>query len=470
MLEQASSDVLILLDCCAAASSTSGAGNGLTELLAACGFETWAPGVGEHSFTRSLIDELKYWSRRRPMSVVKLHSEVLARIKYWKPRYAMAENGERRKTPIYICLANEGKERSIQLYPITHGNPLTLRTTSPQPHSSNSDGSDNDLMLSAALSSRTSLQSENGVDYQGPKVLISVALEEDQLLHTGAWLEWLESVPAVAKAARIEGVYKSDSTLLLLTLPIETWDMFPADAAVSFIAFVSSCNLIKYPRPSPLGATNSAKLMQTSAVSASRPDLRDVLSINNTAEEVATLSDPLALLARYTTTFLIDDTDRYVNDWKAMKRVLIKCTTVVLRAHATCNIRFTNSALCIDGVSDISEVEKVHWDQDWARETNLRYGLRTVAKRVISYIDDHSHSLKSPELTDAHSSLNLVVFLTEKSNDDYETFFQNISHNIRKRRLRIQLVQVHGHGGLHSKVWKDIWAPELEGRVLVSLH
>ena len=59
MLEQAASDVLILLDCCAAASSAADAGKGVTELLAACGFETWAPGVGEHSFTRSLIDELK---------------------------------------------------------------------------------------------------------------------------------------------------------------------------------------------------------------------------------------------------------------------------------------------------------------------------------------------------------------------------------------------------------------------------
>ena len=46
MLEQAKSDVLILLDCCAAASSATGSGNGITEIVAACGFETWAPGVG----------------------------------------------------------------------------------------------------------------------------------------------------------------------------------------------------------------------------------------------------------------------------------------------------------------------------------------------------------------------------------------------------------------------------------------
>lgn len=86
-LEYAESDTLILLDCCAAASSISGTGSAVTEVIAACGFETWAPGVGEHSFTRSLIDELKYWGRDHTLSVATLHNKVLSRIKYWKPRF-----------------------------------------------------------------------------------------------------------------------------------------------------------------------------------------------------------------------------------------------------------------------------------------------------------------------------------------------------------------------------------------------
>lgn len=42
-LEYAESDVLLLLDCCAAASSVEGAGSGVTEVIAACSFETWEP-------------------------------------------------------------------------------------------------------------------------------------------------------------------------------------------------------------------------------------------------------------------------------------------------------------------------------------------------------------------------------------------------------------------------------------------
>lgn len=125
LLEQAESDILILLDCCAAASSCGGSGSGVTEVIAACGFETWAPTVGEHSFSRSLIDELEYWSHQRPsLSAAMLHSKVLSRIKCWKPRFEMTgrqrcvEPPERRKTPIHIVLSEEGAKRNIELTPI----------------------------------------------------------------------------------------------------------------------------------------------------------------------------------------------------------------------------------------------------------------------------------------------------------------------------------------------------------------
>lgn len=49
MLEEADCDVLILLDYCVAASSTAETGNGVTELVAACGFEPWPPGVSGYS-------------------------------------------------------------------------------------------------------------------------------------------------------------------------------------------------------------------------------------------------------------------------------------------------------------------------------------------------------------------------------------------------------------------------------------
>ena len=82
MLEEAESDVLVLLDCRAAASSGGSAGKGVTEVIAACGFEAPAPGVGHHSFTSNLTDELRYLGlSKTSFTTAFLHNKVLARLK-----------------------------------------------------------------------------------------------------------------------------------------------------------------------------------------------------------------------------------------------------------------------------------------------------------------------------------------------------------------------------------------------------
>jgi hypothetical protein len=256
MLEQAQSDVLILLDCCAAASSTAGSGTGVTELIAACGFETWAPGVSEHSFTRSLIDELIFWADGLTLTVALLHNKVLSRIKYWKPRYGSTGNYEHRKTPIYIVLANDGRQRSIELEPLRHqasselearvpssGGPLSQWSSHSSAPSTEPSTDANDNPSSSSQSSLSHVWPDP--QYMCPKVLVSLALEDDQILETEAWMEWLRSVPAVVKYAQVQGLYRSDSTLLLLSLPISIWDLLPKDPAVNFIGFVRSPDLLK---------------------------------------------------------------------------------------------------------------------------------------------------------------------------------------------------------------------------------
>ena len=249
-LEEADSDVLVLLDCCAAASSAGGSGKGITELIAACGFEDFAPGVGEHSFTRSLIEELRYYAYRPgPISTAFLHNKVLARAKKsWNPRYAIDGSQERRKTPIHIHLADSSKQRCIELTPLPPP-PLirdylsrgSSRTSSPALSTSPSEEIDSSNPAGSSQTSLSEVWPDPG--YMSPKVLISVALEDDQFLRGEDMLEWLKTIPALAKSVHIESVYKSDSTLLLLSLPVALWDLIPEDPAISFVAFVKSRDL-----------------------------------------------------------------------------------------------------------------------------------------------------------------------------------------------------------------------------------
>lgn len=227
----------------------------MTEVIAACGFETWAPGVGEHSFTRSLIDELKYWSLHRKLSVALLHQKVLSRIKYWKPRYASTEGYECRKTPIYVGLSNEGRQRSIDLSPLpsTDCSPVEDAPMEdaimPQETSFDCSGSSSESQITSDGNRTESSQSSldhtwPDTNLQSPKALISIALEEDQALQTDEWLQWIRSIPALVKYVHVEGIFKSGSTLILLSLPIAVWDSLPKNPAIQFIHFIESDNLV----------------------------------------------------------------------------------------------------------------------------------------------------------------------------------------------------------------------------------
>ena len=289
MLEQATSDVLILLDCCAAATASTELGSGVTEVIAACGFETSAPGVCEHSFTRSLIEELQYCCRRSPLSAAILHMKVLSRMKYWKPKAVEIEAGElvlyeRRKTPVHTILTNEGKPRSIVLSPIASISFLSPEISASLTLSPSSDSSLQDVEMedSSNDSATTSIPSSvsspgNSAEQSCPTVLIAVALEEDQRLQLDTWVDWLRDIPAIAKYARVEGIYESNSTLMLLSLPVSIWDMIPNNPAVSFIGFIKSQDLLKY-QPTE---SSKAQATKSAPTSTSPPAVIEALAIND---------------------------------------------------------------------------------------------------------------------------------------------------------------------------------------------
>ena len=250
LFEQASSDVLILLDCCAAASSAAGTGRGVTEVIAACGFESWAPGVGDHSFTRSLIDELKYLSTGPSFSAALLHCKVLSRIKSsFNPRFAPGEHHEPRRTPVHIVLGDEARRRSIELTPMVFQSSVTKDNglgvgSSTQVSTLSSEPSD-DVHMQSPKSSQSSVdQNRQDIEPNYPRVIMSIALERDQELHPNEWTDWISSIPALANAVTIEGLYHSHSTLLLLSLPVAVWDMLPDNQAVTFIGFIRSTNMM----------------------------------------------------------------------------------------------------------------------------------------------------------------------------------------------------------------------------------
>ncbi|KAK0118519.1 hypothetical protein ONS95_007410 [Cadophora gregata] len=232
---KAEMDVLFLYDCCSAAGSASKlTKKGIKEVIAASGFETWAPGELEHSFTRALIQVLGSLSRARPFTVASLHQRVLEKLQRWSPQIdgtqfrTVASDGrltdiERRKTPVHIALNQQPDyyHSSIQL--------VGLLAQQPGDSSMRSD-------------ERFARWKDGTADYTD--VIISLRIQAKHNLEPEQIAEWIRDVPMLAMSIKVHAVVHTSATLVLLAIPVAVWDLLPANVPCSFVGFANTSNLM----------------------------------------------------------------------------------------------------------------------------------------------------------------------------------------------------------------------------------
>ena len=194
-----------------------------------------------------------------------LHCEILNRLRHEKPeKYRDTKKFEFRKSPIHIVSTNDPKARSVELSPrrqTVGASPAVQETLDDaqnkrgafisKPSINRIDPliSDSALTEESDANEAYNVSSLTRVLDDGstvlPQVLIILALEEEQLLDFEQCRRWLQDFPALAKYARVQGVYRSNSTLLVLSIPVAIWDWLPEDPACSFVGYVHSKNLLE---------------------------------------------------------------------------------------------------------------------------------------------------------------------------------------------------------------------------------
>ncbi|KAK5657970.1 hypothetical protein OQA88_2523 [Cercophora sp. LCS_1] len=246
--QEMDADTLLLFDSCQAVPQAfTSTGKGVVSAITATGFEPGPAGiaaeVGTHSFTHSIIEVLgKLSIPQRDSSIVPsdvlLHSMLISELKKGGAALERQEDGtfrrdanghhlveqNRRRTPIYRWLCANKPHRPIRLSPLqTQIAPITPASSSRRPV----------------------------FDYVAPEVLVSVRLAPDALSDKDmdAWVKWVLSLPAGATevafqghAVRIEGLYRSYSSLVILRIPVETWTCMAKHRAFGFIGYVTGDN------------------------------------------------------------------------------------------------------------------------------------------------------------------------------------------------------------------------------------
>lgn len=236
LLENAIPHVLIILDCCFAANAARDTAEGTTkEILAACGRENLTTGVGFRSFTSALIEELHAF-RQQPFTVAMLHSRLVT-IR-WRLQF----------TPFYALLSEHGGN-SIHLAPLPAPAPQIPIADVPTDNTC-IQGDDPIDLSSSENSTFTSSPQQSSQSSVSPapetRVLLAVSIDREAHHDVSEWATWLTSEAPwdVTKIeVQVEGVYKSHSMLLLVSIPTFAWDGLLARTAYRFIAFIKSDNL-----------------------------------------------------------------------------------------------------------------------------------------------------------------------------------------------------------------------------------
>ena len=276
-LEQAESDVLILLDCCAAGSAMSDCtGPGTKEMLVACGFETWTPGVGVDSFTSSLIEELSSLRSRGPFTVAVLHGAITRNIIEKSDQRVINGLSRGTKSPLHYRLTKERWKRSIELAPLNEEGEISGDPPSPYPGTPTVTEDYSMPGLEYDESGLAEFFPDKGFKY--PKALLTITLENNQWLHEDAWISWLKSIPALVRHANIEAEFAGLSSVLLISVPIPIWDLMDDHPAIQFVAFIKSNNRLS-------SATGEGKLKHRLLSTIDEGPIQSSL-----AEDFATLS------------------------------------------------------------------------------------------------------------------------------------------------------------------------------------
>jgi len=291
-VDEKSPDVLLLYDSCHPANGqgSTRSGRSVIELLAATGFESIAPEVGRDSFTNCLIQELSAAAgQRKGISIPELHSRQICRLQSGDQRSVMLgrdrdgrmrvrTNGSeaifetpRRRTPIHCQLSLNDRPRAIVL------SPLAATTT---------DGAEF-IELGNSCGIKTAVGSWDSAPQL--QALLRVSIAEDEFNET-EFKDWLCSAPAAARGIRVMGIWPSCSTMLLLRVPIEVWDLLPPSPAVSFVAFVwGDASTASQASLSAITSGAEQQLTkQTTDVAASRKGKEiDTTSLENSSTELA---------------------------------------------------------------------------------------------------------------------------------------------------------------------------------------
>lgn len=245
LLEDAQSDILLLLDCCALSDTPTAGSNGVKQAIAAYGRDSashepeQSPGQGR-IFTFNLINALHKLSSGPPFNVQRLHEEIIAQRHHRSIDQPGLTNGAAKsspsleKMPIAFTLT-PGTLQTITLAPLASVRQIGSQMQSPL---GSPDGD-----------TRMSHGSPNGsppdLIFEELRALVSITFMGEPSHEMASFKHWLNSTPATAAKVTVEGMFQGPPTVMIISMPIAVFNAIAADRMCTFLGYIKSHNMLR---------------------------------------------------------------------------------------------------------------------------------------------------------------------------------------------------------------------------------
>ncbi|KAF6817699.1 serine/threonine protein kinase [Colletotrichum musicola] len=225
-------------------------GNGVTSLIAACSFNTVACRMSQNSFIEVLIRQLKIVRSLPSFSSAYLYGRIYQDI---QTQIKSSEHAPR-ELPVHLILSQDPTyPRDILLSANRHKDIFRRDHRSDQP----SDSSDKSLSRCPSPT-RKGWHDEGYADHhlplsqetmpsRYPRLLLSFRLLEDmdpEALRIDLFSHRLGSLPIPVDSVKVEAGFSSDSTILLVSVPVAMLPFLPRDPSITIIGTIDSSNLL----------------------------------------------------------------------------------------------------------------------------------------------------------------------------------------------------------------------------------
>ena len=243
-------DVLIILDCCYAGASLIGTKGPrtTTQILTACGKAQKTP-AGPSSFTMRFVRAINdLLATKSKFPVTELYSYILSSTLKPDPLHVIRGAGS---------IIIEPQPRKDTAYDNTFLVPSTNEHGSPR---SSTFVADQNSQFSPHLSPHTgALTDPSSVSSTGSRrVALIVRLKEDVQPNAANWERVLDALPRDEvdglEDVRIEAAFPTDSTLLIVSMPISIWLLLPPNPAYKFLGFIRGHNVVVPKEHNPMSS------------------------------------------------------------------------------------------------------------------------------------------------------------------------------------------------------------------------